>query len=189
MGMMGGNVMQILIAEDDRVSRRVLEATLAKWGYDVIVTQSGVEAWAALQKPGHPHLAVLDWMMPELEGPEVCRRVRGLPDGAQFYLLLLTAKVQVEDIVQGLDAGADDYVTKPFEPDELRARITTGRRIVELHGKLAARVTELERALAEVKRLSGLLPICAYCKRIRSTGDTDYWQCYERHVRPELERL
>lgn len=202
--------MQILIAEDDKVSRRLLEATLAKWGYDVIVTQTGGEAWTALQRPGRPHLAVLDWMMPELEGPEVCRRVRSLPDGPQFYLLLLTAKVQTADIVQGLDAGADDYVTKPFEPDELRARITTGRRIVELHEKLAARVRELEQALAEVKRLSGLLPICAYCKRIRSQGDTDYWQqveqyiathsdaqfshgvcpdCYERHVRPQLERL
>ncbi|MCA9297271.1 MAG: response regulator, partial [Phycisphaerales bacterium] len=202
-------IMRVLIAEDDPVSRRVLEVQLQKWGHEVVVTQDGTTAWDLLQADG-PKLAVLDWMMPGLDGPEICRRVRELPDGDTHYLLLLTAKGQTDDIVRGLDSGADDYVTKPFEPAELRARLRTGARIVDLHERLAERVAELEQALKEVNTLSGLLPICAYCKRIRPAEDSTYWQqveeyvashseaefshgvcpdCYDRVVRPQLEEL
>jgi len=204
-----GMAMRVLIAEDDPVSRRVLEVQLGKWGYDVVVTEDGTSAWDAL-KDGGPRLAVLDWMMPGLDGPEICRRVRETATGSASYLLLLTAKGQTQDIVHGLDAGADDYVTKPFEPSELHARVKTGARIIALHERLAERVSELERALREVRTLSGLLPICAYCKRIRPADDSSYWEqveeyvarhsnadfshgvcpdCYDRVVRPQLDQL
>ncbi len=200
--------MRILIAEDDPVSRRVLEVTLKKWEYEVQVTHDGGEAWAALQAEGCPRLAILDWMMPIMDGPEICRRVRDSPGGEDMYLLLLTAKVQTDDIVEGLEAGADDYVTKPFHPEELQARISTGRRIIELHERLEERVHELEHALHQINTLRGLLPICSYCKRVRNEGD--YWQavesymsehseaefshgvcpdCYDKIVRPQIDAM
>jgi len=200
--------MKVLIAEDDAVSRRVLEATLRKWDYDVVVTEDGDEAWKALSENNDAELLILDWMMPGLDGTEICRRLRRRDDGDTYYILLLTAKMQKEDIVRGLQSGADDYITKPFHAEELRARVRTGARIVELRRHLAQRIDELEVALAEVKQLSGLLPICAYCKRIRE-GDS-YWQavenfiaghseaqfshsvcpdCYDRVVKPQLEGL
>jgi DNA-binding response OmpR family regulator len=172
--------MRILIAEDDPVSRRVLEMTLKRWSFDVLVTEAGDAAWDELSKPDCPHLLILDWMMPGYDGVELCRRVRAREDGQQFYILLLTAKVGKDDIVQGLQAGADDYVTKPFHPEELRARVHTGERILSLQQALAGRIDELETALTEVKQLSGLLPICAYCKRIRE-GEK-YWQAVEEYV-------
>ena len=200
--------MKVLIAEDDPVSRRVLEATLAKWGHDLVVTGDGAAAWRALQGEDAPPLAVLDWMMPEMDGVEVCRRVREMPGQRPTYIILLTGKESREEMVTGLTAGADDYLTKPFDREELRARLHVGARVVALQQALAARVRELEQALAQVKRLQGLLPICAYCKKVRD--DRNYWQqvetyvarhsearfshgvcpaCWEEHVRPELEQL
>ena len=113
--------MRILIAEDDPISSRVLHATLEKWGHDVNVTADGNAAWAVMDDPEPPRLLILDWMMPGKDGPELCRLVRARPDGQAFYILLLTAKMQKDDIVTGLEAGADDYVTKPFHAEELRA--------------------------------------------------------------------
>ena len=177
--------MRVLIAEDDPVSRRVLETTLTKWDYRITVTTDGTDAWAALGGDDPPHLVILDWMMPGLDGTEICQRLRQRPDGGLFYIVLLTAKSQPEDIVAGLEAGADDYVTKPFNREELRARVSTGKRIIQLQDRLAERVDELERAMKEVNALSGLLPICAYCKRIRE-GD-DYWQAVESYVTSHSE--
>ncbi len=128
--------MRILIAEDDPVSRRLLEALLTKWDYEVIVTTDGKQAWEVLQQEDAPKLAILDWMMPELDGPEVCKRVRARENGAYTYLLLLTAKNQKDDIIRGIGAGADDYVTKPFDANELNARLRAGRRIVDLQAEL-----------------------------------------------------
>ncbi len=200
--------MRVLIAEDDPVSRRVLEATLLKWQYELTVVSDGIEAWEAISCESPPHLLILDWMMPGLDGSEICRRVRELPEGDLFYIVLLTAKSQPDDIVKGLDSGADDYITKPFNREELRARIHTGQRVIRLQDRLAERVKELEEALRQVRTLSGLLPICSYCKRIRE-GE-DYWEavenyvashsdahfshgvcpdCYERVVKPQLEKL
>jgi two-component system, cell cycle response regulator len=130
--------MRILIAEDDPVSRRVLQAHLTKWGYEVVVTNDGVEAWNVLQKDDPPPLAILDWMMPSMDGTEVIRRLRQRDDASYVYVLLLTAKSQKEDIVAGLEAGADDYLVKPFDAHELRARIRTGKRILDLQNQLVA---------------------------------------------------
>ena len=200
--------MRILIAEDDLVSRRMLEATLSRWGYEVVVTSDGEAAWHILRGKEAPRIAILDWMMPGLDGIEVCRHVRSLPRPDAPYLILLTAKGSKSDIVSGLQAGADDYIVKPFDREELRARVQAGVRILSLQASLAARVRELEEAMARVKTLQGLLPICSYCKRVRNDGD--YWQqvesyvsdhsdarfshgicpdCYESVVRPQLETL
>jgi DNA-binding response OmpR family regulator len=123
--------MRVLIAEDDPISRRLLEATLERWGYEVLVTADGAEAWQALQRPYAPPLAILDWMMPGLDGVEVCRKVRAGGSPTPPYLILLTAKGRREDAVAGLEAGADDYVTKPFDRKELRARVRVGARLIE----------------------------------------------------------
>lgn len=200
--------MRILIAEDDLVSQRMLEATLAKWGHEVVVTGDGDAAWKVLRSGEAPRLAILDWMMPGLDGAEICRRVRATEAAPPPYLILLTARGSQTDVVAGLNSGADDYVTKPFDRDELRARVQAGTRIVDLQHELADRVRELEDAMSRVKLLQGLLPICSYCKRVRK--DENYWQqvesyvsdhsearfshgicppCYEKVVKPQLSDL
>jgi phosphoserine phosphatase RsbU/P len=150
----------------------------------------------------------MDWMMPGVDGLELCRRVRAIDARLPTYLMLLTSRSSREDIVAGLQAGADDYVVKPFDEAELQARLQVGVRVVQLQVSRADRVRDLEDALARVKQLQGLLPICSYCKKIRD--DRNYWQqveqyvtdrtearfthgicptCYERHVKPELDGL
>jgi CheY-like chemotaxis protein len=171
----------VLIAEDEAVSRRLLEATLRRWGHDVVVTVDGDAAWAALERPDAPSIAVLDWrMMPGLEGVEICRRVQARGSATPPYLVLLTANSERPNIIAGLEAGADDFMGKPFDPEELRARLVVATRVVELRRKLAERVRELEAAISRVKQLQGLLPICAYCKKIRD--DRNYWQQVEEYV-------
>ena len=177
--------MRILIAEDDVVSRHLLESLLVKWGYDVVVTANGNEALQMLRQPDSPSLAILDWAMPEVDGIEVSRTVRGASESQAPYIILLTARHGKEDIVNGLPAGVDDYVIKPFEPGELRARIQVGERILGLRSDLADRVTELEEALSRIKRLQGLLPICASCKRIRD--DAGYWNHIELYIHDHSE--
>jgi CheY-like chemotaxis protein len=186
----------------------MLEATLKNWGYDVIVTSNGREAWESLQQEDPPNLAILDWMMPGLDGVQVCRKVREAPPRKRIYIILLTAKGEKDDIVAGLEAGADDYVAKPFDRAELRARVNVGVRIVELQRSLSQNVKELVDALSQVKQLQGILPICSHCKKVRN--DQDYWQqvegyisahsevrfshsvcpeCYETIVLPQIDRL
>jgi len=172
--------MRILIAEDESVSRRVLEATLDKWGHEVVVTCDGAQAWDALRHEGAPLLAILDVMMPGMGGIEVCRRVRETARAVSPYLILLTAESGKESVVSGLEAGANDYIAKPFDPEELRARVNVGLQMLELQQRLAQRVAELEEALSQVKQLQGLLPICTYCKSIRDDGN--YWQRVENYI-------
>ena len=177
--------MRILVADDDRITQRMLQSMLTSWGYDVTVCVNGVEAWEALQEQNPPSLVLLDWMMPDMDGVQVCQNVRTLPRVPPMYFILLTARGHSEDIVTGLDAGADDYITKPFHPEELRARIQVGHRVLGLQHSLAERVQELEHALTQVKQLSGLLPICAYCKKIRDDGN--YWQQVECYLAEHSE--
>ena len=200
--------MKILIAEDDQISRGVLEAALVKRGYDVVVTSNGQEAWEVLQREDAPQMAILDWMMPIMDGLEVCRKVRAREGGPFVYIIILTAKGRKEDITTGLGAGGDDYVTKPFNAKELHARVQVGVRIINLQNSLVEHVGKLQDALSRVKQLQGMLPICAYCKKIRN--DRNYWQqvenyisehsevkfshgicpeCYEKLVEPEFGKL
>ena len=158
--------MRILIADDDRMSTMMLQRTLVQWGFTVDVAQDGNAAWDAITGDPQPDVAILDWMMPGLDGIELCRRIRTATLRSPIYVILLTARTGQQDLVAGLEAGADDYLKKPFDPDELRARIHVGQRTIRL--------------IASVKRLTGLLPICSYCKRIRS--DHDYWQQVDSYV-------
>lgn len=200
--------LQVLVADDEAVSRTVVGAMLKKAGYAVIYATDGEQAWRTLDGAEPPALALLDWEMPGLQGPEIVRRIRKKEMQTPTYVILLTSRDSSADIVQGLRAGADDYVTKPANEDELIARVSVGARVVELQAALAERVRSLEEALANVKALQTLLPMCAYCKSIRN--DQNYWEkvetyftqhsnvsfthsycpnCYERFVRPELEAL
>jgi len=172
--------MRILVAEDSRVSRFLLETNLKKWGHEPVLTVDGTEAWEIMQREDAPALAILDWMMPGRDGLELCRLARARTDAPPLYIILLTARTDRQDTIDGLGAGANDFVTKPFDPAELRARVSVGVRVVELQGELAARIDDLEQALARVDQLHGILPICSYCKKVRS--DSDSWQQVEAYV-------
>jgi len=174
---------QILIAEDHYVSRHLLERNLSNWGFSVVSAEDGEAALKILAADNAPPIAILDWMMPKLDGVEVCQRVRALKDRPYVYLLLLTAKSQKEEVAAGLEAGADDYVIKPFDPDELRARLKVGQRVVNLERTLARKITDLEQAIADVRKLKELLPICMYCKSVRD--DKDYWHQIEEYIHSE----
>jgi CheY-like chemotaxis protein len=199
--------LKILLAEDDIVSRHVATRQLRRFGHEVITAEDGTVALQMIEHPESPSLVILDWMMPGLDGIELCRRIRARRDGhAYVYILLLTAKSSKADLVTALDAGADDFLSKPAVVEELRARVQAGVRIVELHAALAQRVAELERQVAQVRQLHGLLPICSHCKRVRN--DHNYWQqveayisertdalfshgfcpeCFETHIRPQIQ--
>lgn len=128
--------MKILVAEDDLITGRMLQTYLAKWGYEVQIVTDGLQAWQILQQENAPRLALLDWMMPEMDGMSICREVRRLNIQPYIYLILLTARRYQEDVVAGLEAGADEYLTKPFDPYELKARLRAGARVVELQDSL-----------------------------------------------------
>ena len=146
--------MRILIAEDETVSRRVLKMTLESWGHEVIEARDGAVALQILQNDSPPKLAILDLSMPEMDGIKVCKQVRQNSSATPTYIILLTANTRKELIVTGLEAGADDYVTKPFDTDELHARVKVGMRMVELQMSLAQRVAELELAQESLRNLS-----------------------------------
>jgi len=180
--------MRILIAEDDVTSRMMLIAMLKKFGHDVVSNANGREARETLQKNDAPRLAILDWMMPEMDGVDVVRRVRAEIKDRQPYVIMLTAKGEKEDIVAGLEAGADDYLTKPFHPAELRVRVEVGRRLVEAQDMmLAVQVMELRRAMEDIKTLQRILPICMHCKKIRN--DAGYREQVEGYLSHHSEAL
>jgi len=150
--------LQILIAEDDSISRRILEATLAKWGYEVVVTANGDQAWEALRQKDAPKLAILDWMMPGMDGVDICKRIRADQDkkDSYTYVILLTTKDQKEDMIAGMNAGADDYLTKPFDSGELQVRLRAAKRMLDLEQRLRdAREALRDEALHD--SLTGLL--------------------------------
>jgi len=200
--------MRLLLAEDDPAASLAMQSLLADWGYDVATARDGRTALTILEGPDAPPLVLMDWMMPGVDGLEVCRRIRARPTSVPPYIILLTARDTEEDLVAGLGGGASDFVSKPVNPLELRARLQAGSRVVELQMSLARRVRDLEEAMARVKQLHGLLPICMYCKKVRD--DHNYWRqveeylsafsdarfshsicpgCYDSVVRPELDSM
>jgi len=200
--------MTVLVADDHDVNRKLLHAIFTKAGYEVIQASNGTDALAVLQSATAPMVGIIDWEMPELEGIEVCRQARASNPTLPLFLIVVTVRDSKQDVVAGLEAGANDYVTKPFDQTELLARVKIGAQLVELQQALTQHVKELEEALLNVKQLSGLLPICSYCKKIRD--DQNYWerveayvtkhseaqfshsicpQCYEDIVKPEMVRL
>lgn len=185
--------MRVLAVEDDPVSRRILTATLERLGHEVSVAQDGQEAWERLAT-APAEVVITDWMMPGMDGLEFTRRIRARDGGGYVYVIMLTALRGRTSYLDGMAAGADDFVTKPFDKEELQARL-----------RVAQRVLGLQR---EVKQLEGLLPICSYCKRIRDEANA--WSqveeyvgrrteaqfshgicpdCYERHLKPQLESV
>ena len=141
--------MKVLIAEDEPISLHILESTLRKWRYDVVVTRDGNQAWEILQRDDAPPLAILDWMMPGMNGLELCSKIRTASNTKYIYTILLTSKGSKEDIIAGLESGADDYIVKPFVPEELRWRVHIGQRIIDLEERL--------RKLASIDYLTGVL--------------------------------
>lgn len=184
--------MKVLIAEDDTASRMLLEHMVTKLGHEVVAVKDGMEAWKAFQKEHIPVL-VSDWMMPRMDGPDLCRRIRAADRTRYTYIIVLTALGGKSNYLEGMNAGADDFVTKPVDVDQLAARLRVAERVLSLQ--------------AEVRQLAGLLPICMYCKRIRS--DDNQWiaieqyvaertdasfshglcpECYAVHVKPQLRQ-
>ncbi len=159
--------MRVLIADDDDVMRHILEATLTKWGYEVVVARNGLEAWRLLQGNDAPRLGILDWIMPGMDGVEVCREIRKWEDRPYIYLLLLTAKHGKEDVITGMEAGADDYISKPFDPQELKVRLRAGRRILDLQAELLA-ARESLRYQATHDGMTGLLNRSATLDALRN---------------------
>ncbi|MCK6473509.1 MAG: response regulator transcription factor [Planctomycetes bacterium] len=172
--------MEILIAEDDATAQKVLENCVRRWGYEPRTARNGAEACDILLDPKGPDLAILDCLMPVMNGLDVCRKVRGTRVADPPYLILLTGKDAKEDVVCGLEAGADDYLTKPFHNQELHARIKTGVRLLNMRMRLSDRIKQLEDALLRIKILQGLLPMCAWCKKVRN--DSHYWQQVETYI-------
>ncbi len=177
---MPASVQRVLLAEDDDHSRRLLSHYLSSWGFEVVPASDGLEALQILEGSQSPSLALIDWIMPGMEGTEVCSRVRSAADRPYTYLILLTAKADKEEVAEGLEAGADDYVVKPCDLTELRARLRVGERVVKLERMMAQQVVELRETLDQVRQLKELIPICAWCKRVRD--DEDYWHSIEEYL-------
>jgi diguanylate cyclase (GGDEF)-like protein len=156
---------RILLADDDLITRTVQEDTLSSWGYEVVTAADGLEAWQILQQEDPPRLAILDWMMPGMDGVEVCREIRRRREEPYIYMLLLTTRAEKEDIIEGLDAGADDYLVKPFDPHELKVRLRAGRRIVDLQEELIS-ARETLRTQATHDPLTGLLSRAALLEAV-----------------------
>jgi len=171
---------RVLVAEDQPVDRRLLTRHLEMWGHEVVTCADGAQVWDLVERGEVPGLMVLDWGMPGMDGVEICRRLRAREGGSTAYILLLTARSEPEHVKEALEAGANDFVTKPFDPVVLEARLRNGARTLHLQERLGDRVEALEAALTKVKRLHGLLPICSYCKRVRS--DENYWSQVEAYL-------
>ncbi len=171
---------RILVAEDHTATRFAVTALLERHGFRVSAVAGGAEAREILHGFDPPSIALIDWMLPEITGIELCRGVRAQNFAHYIYFIFVTARDTAEDLSEAFAAGADDFIRKPFEPTELLARLKSGQRIVELEHRLAARVEEVERVLERVRHLERLLPICMYCKRVRK--DPTYWQEIDEYI-------
>ena len=177
--------MEILIADDEPLSRALAKAALSDSGCEIASVADGDAAWVAIQQRRRPMLIILDRQMPGVDGLELCRRTHRLSAYPPVYIVMVTSAGELSDLEAGLGAGADDYIPKPFNAAELRARANVGLRMLALQESLARRVTELEAALSSVKMLRGLLPMCSYCKKIRV--DDKYWQQLEGYLSDHSE--
>ena len=171
--------MKLLIAEDDNNTRLLLYFALKKFGYEVVQAKNGEDAWEQLQQDDPPKILILDWMMPKMDGIEVCKNVRKQTGGQPPYIIILTSKNAPEDIIEALHAGADEFLTKPINQTELRARVEVGKRIITLQESLQEHIEHLQEALDEVKTLQGFISICAYCHKVRT--DTS-WEKLENYI-------
>jgi len=172
--------MKILIAEDDLTSRKVLIAVLEKLGHEVVETVNGEEAWQVMERADAPRMMIIDWMMPVMDGLELIKRIRSIEVSQPPYIIMLTTKGEKSDIITGLDAGADDYLSKPFNAGELRARVDVGGRMLDIRERLALQVKELLKANEHIRILQGIIPICSFCKKIRD--DRGYWNQVEQYI-------
>jgi sigma-B regulation protein RsbU (phosphoserine phosphatase) len=173
-------MMKVLVADDDLSMRRLLSALLERWGFDTIAVSDGNAAWEALEQNPGLQLAILDWQMPGPDGPEICTRLRMPEVGSSAYVILLTVMDREEDIIKGLESGANDYITKPFKPAELRARIRVGERVVRLQSALKEQVGGLRQALDHIKTLKSVLPVCAKCRKVRN--EEAVWQKFQDYM-------
>ncbi len=186
--------MKILVVDDDPVSRLMLQALLTKQGYQVLVAGNGREAWDIFQQDLQISIVITDWIMPELDGLRLCQMIRDMGREKYTYIILITVMAGKGSYLEGIAAGADDFLSKPYDPDVLRARLHVAQRLLDLQ--------------AQVRQLQGMLPICSYCKRIRN--DDNLWtqveayisehsaadfthgicpECEDKHIRPQLEAM
>ena len=172
--------MHILIADDDVTCRTMLNDVLKKRGYDILEAADGLEAVQLLQGEDAPELAIIDWIMPEIDGLEVVRRIRTREAGLSPYIIMLTTRGEKNDVIAGLESGADDYLAKPVNIGELLARLSVGKRIVDMQKRLAVQVEELRVALDHIETLRGILPICSFCNNIRN--DEGGWERIEAYI-------
>ena len=170
---------KILIAEDDPISLSLLLNLLENMAIEVLLAEDGRKAWELFQK-NEIEMIITDWMMPGLTGPEIIHKIRESNIPSLPYIIIITSKGRKQDIVTGLEAGADDYIIKPFEPQELRARVKVGQRVIDSQSALADRVKEIQLALSHIKKLEGILPICSYCHKIRDAKDS--WHRLEAYI-------
>ncbi len=174
---------RVLVAEDDEKTRTALAFLLQRHGYAVTVVNDGQAALETLLAPDPPHIALLDWEMPRLDGLHVCRAVRSIPANRYTYIIMVTARDQAKDVLAAFATGVDDFLSKPVDGAQLLARLRCSERVVALEERYAQRIAELEKALEEVRRLKRLLPMCMYCKKIRDDGD--YWHEIEAYIREQ----
>ncbi len=199
--------MKLLVADDENLQRLLIVKFLKEFGYDVVECSDGNQAWEVMLSEDSPRLLVLDWVMPGLSGVELCRKVRERIKEHYIYILLLTSKDDPEDVIEGMDAGADDYICKPFNKHELGVRLRAGKRIIKLNDELlhtqetlreknkhlsdknvelAKLYDDLQKAMGELKVLKGILPICANCKKIRTDDDhpkdQESWTSIESYI-------
>ena len=192
--------MKVLIADDDAISRVAIGRLLEKWGYEVIQAQDGSGAWESICQKVPPRIAILDWMMPEPDGVEICRHIKKKADLPFIYTILLSVRKEKEDIVNALDSGAHDFLSKPVHTGELRSRIAVGARLAKaedairlknmelaaINDQLKQACAELQSALKEIKTLQGILPICIHCKKIRlenhEADDPNSWVRIEDYI-------
>jgi sigma-B regulation protein RsbU (phosphoserine phosphatase) len=171
---------KVLIAEDHPATRFMLSSLLQRHGYDVDAVGDGVSALESLSQPDGPAIALLDWGLPNQTGLEICRNLRRQYRQRFVYIIIVTARDTVEDLAEAFEAGADDFIRKPFDSVEVLARLRSGQRIVELEHRLSSRIVECEEALENVRKLKRLLPICMYCKKVRD--DSRYWQEIDLYI-------